>query len=298
MPALASMTGYADATLEGDFGLLGVELKSVNSRFLELTLRLPEELRSLEPAMRERIGARLARGKVECRVSHQPAAGGEARLNTTALGTLDNLARELARHWPQARPLGIAELLRWPGVLESGASLPADWPDQALSTLERALDALQGAREREGAALAALLRERCDGVDAIVATLRDAVPRMLGALQEKLRLRLEEALAPALGGVGLPRAEIQERIRQEVTLYGIRADVTEELDRLATHVNEVRRTLREGGAVGRRLDFLMQELNREANTLASKASAVDMSQAAIELKLLIEQMREQLQNLA
>jgi len=157
---------------------------------------------------------------------------------------------------------------------------------------------LQASPEREGSALATPILQRCDGIGTIVEQVRARHLELLAALERKLAERLEKALLPALGGTGtLTREEIADRIRQEVTLYGLRADVEEELNRLATHVSEVRRILEQGGTVGRRLDFLMQELNREANTLGSKAAAIEMTQAAVELKLLIEQMREQIQNL-
>jgi uncharacterized protein (TIGR00255 family) len=214
------------------------------------------------------------------------------------MAVLQRLSAEIRQALPQATPLSVAEILNWPGALETPAIDGEALRAAVLAALDEALDRLQDSRAREGAALAAGLRQRCDAIDGIVARLRERLPELRAAVERRLAERLEQALGGSLSATsGLTREDVAERIRQEVTLYGLRADVDEELSRLATHVTEVRRTLEAGGAVGRRLDFLMQELNREANTLGSKATAIDLSQAAIELKLLIEQMREQVQNL-
>jgi uncharacterized protein (TIGR00255 family) len=293
------MTGFATASALTPLGGVSVELKSVNSRFLDLTLRVPDDLRHLEGALREQIAARVARGKVECRLSLQrdPSAH-PPRLNLTALHQLATLAADAAAALPGAQGLSVAEALQWPGVVESPLADIEGLREPALAALATALDGLQVAREREGEATSTLLRERCDGIVAIVDSLRGHLPAMLGVLERKLQERLSQALTPGLAGAAsLSRDEINDRIRQEVTLYGLRADVDEEMKRLLTHVSEVRRLLAAGGAVGRRLDFLMQELNREANTLGSKATAIELTGAAVELKLLIEQMREQIQNL-
>jgi uncharacterized protein (TIGR00255 family) len=299
MPALASMTGYAGASFATPLGPAAVEIRSVNSRFLDLTLKIGEELRAFEPAVRDRIGNRLARGKVECRLTvHRAAAAESSQLNAAALAALQRLGEEVRRELPQAAPLSVAEVLAWPGILES-APLDAEALRAAvMAALDEALERLFDSRAREGAAIADGLRSRCDSIDAIVERLRGRLPELRAAVERKLTERLNAALAaPLAAAAALSREEVADRIRQEVTLYGLRADVDEELSRLATHVGEVRRVVDGGGAVGRRLDFLMQELNREANTLGSKATAIDLSQAAIELKLLIEQMREQVQNL-
>jgi len=292
------MTGFAAVTRSTEMGALLIEIRSVNSRFLDLSLRIPDELRSLEAVVRESIAARIARGKLDFRVALQrQGAVQQVALDAEALAALARLASEVQRV-TGAAPLSTGEILAWEGVLSSPGIDPEQLRAEAGIALGEALSALQGSREREGAALAAALLQRCDGIDSIVAQVRARAPDLLAVLERKLAERLEKALVPALGGSGtLTREEIADRIRQEVTLYGLRADVEEELNRLTTHVNEVRRILREGGTVGRRLDFLMQELNREANTLGSKASAIEMTQAAVELKLLIEQMREQIQNL-
>jgi uncharacterized protein (TIGR00255 family) len=292
------MTGFAMATRPTPLGQLAVELRSVNSRFLDLSLRVGDELRAFEPALREAIAAALARGKVDCRLwvqrQGQPVA---PSLNAPALHQLVLLAAQVRRALPEAAPLAVSDVLAWPGVVETPTLDAEALRAAVLAALEEALAALQATRQREGSALRAVLLERCDAIDAIVANLRPRVPEILAALERKLSERLNQALTPALAGASVSKDEIVDRIRQEVTLYGLRADVDEELKRLATHVVEVRRVLAAGGAVGRRLDFLMQELNHEANTLGSKASAIDLTQAAVELKLAIEQMREQIQNL-
>jgi uncharacterized protein (TIGR00255 family) len=293
------MTGFAGASFATPIGPATVEVRSVNARFLDPTLRIADDLRAFEPLIRERIGARLARGKVDFRLSVQRVAGPEAaRLNPLALQALGRLAGQAGSALPQAAPLTVADVLAWPGVLESPPLDAEALRTAVLAAVDEALDRLHDSRAREGAAIADGLRGRCAAIAAIVEQLRGRLPELRAAVERKLVERLEQSLgAPLSAASTLTREEVAERIRQEVTLYGLRADVDEELSRLSTHVTEVRRVLDAGGAVGRRLDFLMQELNREANTLGSKATAIDLSQAAIELKLLIEQMREQVQNL-
>ncbi|MBV8208713.1 MAG: YicC family protein [Burkholderiaceae bacterium] len=299
MAAVASMTGFAAAAAAAPGLSVSVELKSVNARFLEMTIRLPDELRFLEAGAREVLASRLARGKIDLRATVTRDLGAsDARLNRDALGRLAAIAAEAQAAVPLAAPLGLADVLRWPGVIESGTDNAEKLQEPFSSALQEALDLLAQTRLREGAALQTALLERCDGIDRILADLRVQVPAILAIMGRKLQERMSQALVPALSGSNhLSREEVNDRIRQEVTLYGMRADVAEELQRLGTHVGEVRRLLSAGGAVGRRLDFLMQELNREANTLGSKASAIEMTNAAVELKLLIEQMREQIQNL-
>lgn len=299
MAVVASMTGFAVANRETSLGVVAVDVRSVNARFLDLSLRVADELRPFEQAVREAIAQKLARGKVDCRVGLQRQTAAQAqRINATALAQLAQLAREVRAALPEAAPLAVGEVLAWHGVVESAGADAEELRGAVLAAVDEALGALQATRTREGAALAAALLARCDGIDAIVAQLRPRVPELVAAMERKLLERLNQTLAPALAAnATLTREEIADRIRQEVTLYGLRADVDEELKRLSTHVAEVRRVLAAGGAVGRRLDFLMQELNREANTLGSKASAIEMTNAAVELKILIEQMREQIQNL-
>jgi uncharacterized protein (TIGR00255 family) len=299
MPVPVSMTGFAGASFATPLGQAAIEIRAVNSRFLDLTLKIADDLRAFEPQNRERISARLARGKVECRLSVLRASAAEStRLNPEALAGLQRLGDEVRRALPQAAPLSVADVLAWPGALETPALDADSLRATVLAATDQALDRLQESRAREGAAIADGLRSRCDGIAAIVEQLRLRLPELRAAVERKLTERLNQALgAPLAAAAALTREEVAERIRQEVTLYGLRADVDEELSRLATHVVEVRRVVDAGGAVGRRLDFLMQELNREANTLASKSADAETTRAAVDLKVLIEQMREQVQNL-
>jgi uncharacterized protein (TIGR00255 family) len=299
MKPVASMTGFAVATRPTAIGPVAVELKSVNSRFLDLSVRYPDELRSVEAALREAISARVARGKVECRLGITrvgvEAAGG---LNLDVLARLKRLAAEVATEVPGIGALQTVDVLGWPGVVDAPVADPDALRAAVLDALGEALAALTASRQREGAALRDILLASCTAIDAIAEQLKVRAPDLLAAVERKLVERLEQALGRTLADTSiLSRDEVADRIRQEVTLYGLKMDVDEEIKRLATHVNEVRRVLQAGGPVGRRLDFLMQELNREANTLGSKAAAIEMTNASVELKILIEQMREQIQNL-
>lgn len=298
MKPVASMTGYAVVSRSSPVGTIGIELKSVNSRFLDLTLRIADELRATEPAVREAIAAALGRGKVECRLSLRRSAEAQpARLNATALSGLSAFAEQIRAAMPETAPLTISDALAWPGVIEAQELDTDALRGSVLAALDDALTALLQMRWREGEALKNVLLARCDDAEAVAGHLGERVPDMLSALERKLNERLNQTLGPALAGSAMSREEIADRIRQEVTLYGLRADVDEEVQRLITHIREVRRLLAAGGAVGRRLDFLMQELNREANTLGSKATSIELTHASVELKLAIEQMREQIQNL-
>jgi uncharacterized protein (TIGR00255 family) len=299
MSRIASMTGFAVAQRPTAVGTVGVELRSVNSRFLDLNLRLADDLRAAEPAIRERLSSRVARGKLDCRIGLQRRAETTLQsLNAAALAQLRRLDEEVRAAIPQVATLTVAEVLGWPGVVDGGAADAEAVQRELLAALDEAIEGLQATRVREGDSLRRALLERCDTIEAIAAQVRARVPELRVALERKLIERLDQSLGPALAAAGnLAREDVAERIRQEVTLYGLRADVDEELSRLATHVTEVRRVLAAGGAVGRRLDFLMQELNREANTLGSKATAIELTNAAVELKIAIEQMREQIQNL-
>jgi len=299
MKPVASMTGFAAATRSTAIGPVTVELKSVNSRFLDLSVRYPDELRSVEAALREAISARLARGKVECRLGiSRVATDATGGLNVEAQTRLKRLADVVAGAFPGIGPLRTIDVLGWPGVVDAPAADPDALRTSVLEALAESLDALIATRQREGAALREALLASCGAIDAIAEQLKLRAPELLSAVERKLVERLEQALGRSLAEASsLSREEVAERIRQEVTLYGLKMDVDEELKRLATHVIEVRRVLQAGGPVGRRLDFLMQELNREANTLGSKAAAIEMTNASVELKILIEQMREQIQNL-
>ena len=297
--AVASMTGYAVASGATPLGTVTLECRSVNSRFLDLTLRLTEDVRFADPLIRETLQKRLARGKVEVRGSLTPDENAApASINRAVLERIIALQNTVLGVVPNARELSVADLMEMPGVMVT------ERPDQDAVTaavqaiLDSALDAFTASREREGEALAKVLLGNCDQIEEIVKSLSVKMPDILAHIQNKLTERLESALSDALTEKStLTREEVADRIRQEVTLYAIRMDVEEEMNRLLTHVAEVRRILQKGGAVGRRLDFVVQEMNREANTLGSKAAAVDMTNASLALKVVIEQMREQIQNL-
>ena len=287
---IQSMTGYASLLRETAQGSLFLELKSVNNRFLDLQFRVVEELRSLEPNLRELIAAKIGRGKIDCRISFTPApaaAGKQLSLNAELLERLAGLEREVRALMPEAQPLGAGEVLRWPGMLGDAAIAADELREPCLALMRDALAELCATRAREGAKLRDMIVERVAKMQALVERIAPLLPLAVAAYQEKLTLRLREALA----------ANDEERIRQEISVFGIKVDVAEELNRLAAHLQEVRRVLDAGGAAGKRLDFLMQELNREANTLGSKSVSREVSEASIELKLLIEQMREQIQNI-
>jgi len=287
---IQSMTGYASLLRETAQGSLFLELKSVNNRFLDLQFRVVEELRSLEPNLRELIAAKIGRGKLDCRVSFTPApaaAGKQLSLNAELLERLAGLEREVRALMPEAQPLGAGEVLRWPGMLGDAAIAADALREPCLALMRDALAELCATRAREGAKLRDMIVERVAKMQALVERIAPLLPLAVAAYQEKLTLRLREALA----------ANDEERIRQEISVFGIKVDVAEELNRLAAHLQEVRRVLDAGGAAGKRLDFLMQELNREANTLGSKSVSKEVSESVIELKLLIEQMREQVQNI-
>jgi uncharacterized protein (TIGR00255 family) len=285
---IQSMTGYAAVSAESPRGRLSLELRSVNSRFLDLQFRVADELRALEPVLRERLTARIARGKVDCRLYFNESGATQAqRLDPAALARLRALSEQAQQAFPQAGALRIADVLRWPGV---SAEPPAD--EEKLRGLSadlcrRALDELVAARRREGAKLAASIVERVAAMRRRVDEVKPLVPQAVAAYQAKLAERLKEALGSA----------DDERIRTEIAVFAGKSDVDEELERLTVHLAEVDRVLKQGGAAGKRLDFIAQELNREANTLASKAASQPISDCALELKLLIEQVREQVQNI-
>ena len=284
-----SMTGFASATRELATAALNVELRSVNHRYLDLQFRLPEELRALEPGLRELIAARLQRGKVECRIglAALPHAQKAFDLNPEVLKQLRVLSEKLRAAWPSVPGLTAADILRWPGMLGSD-TVPLDAMRAVChEALRSVLEDFTASRAREGEKLKNLLLERVAAMEARVVKVAPRMPQVIAAFQEKLATRLREAVA----------ASDDERIRQEIVLFANRIDVDEELSRLTAHLGEVKRILGTGGAVGKRLDFLMQELNREANTLGSKSVDIEVTQVSLELKLLIEQMREQIQNI-
>jgi len=286
---IRSMTAFASAERQTPWGTLGCELRAVNHRYLELSVRAPEELRVLEPALRERIGAKVQRGKLELslRLRAAPdAASATLRLNEPLLDQLAAASRTFGPRFP-GLTVDFATLLALPGVMQQDGIDSAGLQGEALALAEETIAEFLRAREREGEMLAATLRERLAGVEAACAQVRQWLPEIRTGLRTRLEARFAE-LAPALD---------PGRLEQEFVLWLQKLDVDEELDRLATHIAEARRVLGLREAVGRRLDFLMQEFNREANTLGSKSVDARTSQVAVELKVLIEQMREQVQNL-
>ncbi len=298
------MTGYAASTQETDAGTITIEIKSVNSRFLDLQFRINDDFRSVEPLFREAISRKLSRGKVECRFSFgkKTSSGNAKALNAEVLSQIAQFQASIHQQFPNAAPLTSNELLRWPGVIEE-AEINADALQSVIASgISSTLDAFITSREREGAALALVLTDRIEAMEAIVLRITPLVPQVVQQFQQKATSRMEEALGLGqhvgnASNQSITREEALDRVRQEVTLYGIRIDVAEELARLSAHLTETRHILKKGGQVGKRLDFMMQELNREANTLGSKAALKELADASMELKLLIEQMREQVQNL-
>ncbi|GAB7530560.1 YicC family protein [Pseudomonas sp. 3A(2025)] len=283
-----SMTAFARVERAGVQGTLSWELRSVNHRYLEPHLRLPDAFRDLEGAIREALRQGLSRGKVECTLRFvEESAGKPLQVDRERAAQLIAAAEQVASLIKQPAPLNPLEVLAWPGVLVADASDPQALNNEALALFNQGLDELKAGRGREGAGLAALLGERLDAITQEVTTLRGLVPHMLAAQRQKILDRFTDM-----------KAELDpQRLEQELVLLAQKSDVAEELDRLSTHVTEVRRVLKAGGQAGRRLDFLMQELNREANTLGSKAFDPRSTQAAVNLKVLIEQMREQVQNI-
>lgn len=283
-----SMTAFERRERNADWGRLAWELRSVNHRYLDLTPRLPEDFRHLESVVRERLGQRLSRGKVECTLRFQTALGaGGVRVNWAQAEALVRAAAELEARLPVSGQLSTDSLLRAPGVLSEASPDLAPVIEAALTLLDETLDGFIATRQREGEALAEMIRGRADRIEELAGEARQLVPQIRQRLQEKLEARLAE----------LEHEPDPGRIEQELVIAAQRLDVDEELDRLVMHVQEIRRVLARDEPIGRRLDFLMQELNREANTLGSKAAAIDTTQVAVEIKVLIEQMREQIQNL-
>ena len=285
---IRSMTAYARREIKGDWGSAAWELRSVNQRYLETYIRLPEQFRSLEPVVRERIRARLTRGKVECnlRFDLDPGAQNSLQLN-------EKLAKQLveAAQWVKMQSdegeINPLEVLRWPGVMLAEEQDLDAISTELLQALETALDDFISARESEGAALKVMIEQRLDGVSAEVLKVRAHMPNILQWQRERLVSKLEDA-----------QVQLENtRLEQELVLMAQRVDVAEELDRLEAHVKETHKIMKKEEAVGRRLDFMMQEFNRESNTLASKSINADVTTSAIELKVLIEQMREQIQNI-
>jgi len=284
-----SMTAFARESATGEAGEFTWELRSVNHRFLEPHLRLPDDLRSLEAAVRERLAVRLGRGKVDCnlRMVARPGTDRALRVNRDLVSQLLAAGEEVAAMVGRSAEPAWFDLLRWPGVLEEPRPDMDAVSAAALAVLEQALDSLEATREREGARLGRLILDRCDGLQEVVLRVRGLMPQVLAGVRQRLVDRLAEL-----------RAELDpNRLEQEIALLAQRLDVDEEMDRLEAHIAEVRSVVNGTQPAGRRMDFLMQELNREANTLASKSSDLAVTRAGVDMKVLIEQMREQVQNI-
>ena len=285
---IKSMTGFAAVSGEAPGGRLAMELKSVNHRYLEFQTRMPEDLRAFEAQMRELVAAALTRGKVDCRVTFTPVATRESFTpNQEALVVLAETQKHLLSRF-DAKPLSVWEIMHAPGVMAADALGTDAVREALLALLKKAIAELNAARAREGEKLAALINERLTRIEELVTEVTPLIPGLVAAYQEKLTQKIADAMAGAAS---------DERLKQEVVLFASRIDVAEELNRLSAHVSEVRRVLKAGGATGKRLDFLMQELNRESNTLGSKSVSTESTNVAIELKVAIEQMREQIQNI-
>jgi len=286
---IASMTGFARHERSGPFGTLVCELRSVNHRFLDATLRLPDTCRALEPELRQALARELKRGKVDCSLQQRSQQAGAASLDIDqiALARLLGRLQELEAALPGRSQIDLIELLRWPGIVRE-ESADAEGLSQAVrEVFASTLHELASARAREGARLAALIEQRCAALLGLVAALRARLPQAQAQTRERFMERLRELHAQV----------DQERVEQEIVLLLQRWDVVEELDRLSGHIEETRHALAGAEPAGRRLDFLMQEFNREANTLSSKSQDLETTRAAVEMKVLIEQMREQVQNI-
>ena len=299
------MTGYASAQHSGSThspdtevktssgSRLGLEIRSVNSRFLDLSFRLPEELRAVEPALREKLGARLKRGKVELRASIENSAPALiAEPSTRILQRLNTIQDNIKAWLPAAQALSVAEVLR----LAVNDEAPAkDWQQDILHLTEQALDALMSAREREGARLAIMLLDRIAQLRTLAAQAGPLIPQLVAQQRQRFMDRWNEAMC-LTDGNNRPETA-QDRALAEATAFAIRIDVAEELTRLTSHLDELERLVKKGGVIGKRLDFLIQELHREANTMGSKSAALELTHISVDMKVLIEQMREQVQNI-
>jgi uncharacterized protein (TIGR00255 family) len=299
------MTGYASAqhstastpseneTRSLPNAQLGIEIRSVNSRFLDLSFRMPEDLRQFEPVLRDLLNAKLKRGKVEVRASIETSNAGGVPEPTAKLLQRLNSAQDTVKSWlPQAQPLAVADVLRFAAAEQSGSR---DWSADVVPLAEKALKELLSARQREGARLATMLNGHVAQLRALAEQAGPLVPQLVAQQRQRFLDRWQEAMALS-DGATLPEAA-QDRALTEATAFAIRIDVAEELTRLNSHLDEIERLLKKGGEVGKRLDFLIQELHREANTMGSKSSALELTHISVDMKVLIEQMREQVQNL-
>jgi len=284
-----SMTAFSRQQVESEWGSLIWEIRSVNHRYLEPSVRLPESFRSLENPIRKELREKLNRGKVECQLRFQTLATKQIdwQLNLELVSRLTKANSEINRKTGGDYLLSSLDILKWPGVISDQSLDEEIFNQEALKLFEKALDDLIVSRKREGESLRSLLLKRIESIQSIVDSIRSKMPLIIIKQKENLLLRLEEL-----------KAEFEPtRLEQEIAMLAQKADVDEELDRLDSHLQEVKRVIDSDGQIGRRLDFLMQELNREANTLSSKSIVVETTQGAVELKVLIEQMREQIQNI-
>lgn len=282
----ASMTAFGRQETVRNWGTAAWEVRSVNHRYLEMTVRLPEDLRSLETNIREKIAGRISRGKVDCNLRFEPGDSGaeQIELDTALVDRLLTAVKALSDR--ATSPVNPFDILRWPGVVRKSGRDIDEMVGDILELLDETLESMVQTRRREGAKIRELLLDRCAAVTDVISAIRARIPEIVQTLRERYRERARELQ------VELDR----DRLEQEILLLTQKMDVTEELDRLVAHVDEVRDVLDQKQPAGRRLDFLMQEMNREANTLGSKSAGIDMTNAAVELKVLIDQMREQIQN--
>ena len=289
MPSINSMTAFARESDASELGAITVELRTVNHRYLDCTFKMPDVVRPLEPDLRERAAAALNRGKLDCFIRVQSGAetAGELTVNTEQLDRLLAATGTISERLGEAQSLNPLQVLQFPGICTAPEGTDEALQAKVAALFDQALATLAANRQREGDKLAALILDRIDRVAGEVAESREHIPELLQQQRDRVVAKINDL-----------DVEVDEnRLEQELVYMAQKADVDEELDRLEAHVDEVRRTLRKGGPCGRRLDFLMQELNREANTLSSKSTASSTTRSAVELKVLIEQMREQIQNI-
>lgn len=284
-----SMTGFAALEQSLDSATLLLEIRAVNSRYLDLHFKLDENLRSFEPAIREQIGAHLSRGKIECKINlmHRSKANQTMQLDGHLMQQLAAIGAQAQVHFPESRPLSVADILRWPGVVMTEVPNQDTLVEDVKKLVNQGLKELNASRAREGEKMKALILDRLSQIEVLVEKVKPLLPALVKEYQAKLESKLQENL----------KNIDPERVAQELVLFAQRIDVDEELGRLTAHISEVKRILNSDAPAGKRLDFLMQELNREANTLGSKSVSVQTTQVSMELKVLIEQMREQIQNI-
>ncbi len=285
---IQSMTAFARAQGQGKWGSAVCELRSINHRYLELVVRLPETLHEIESAMRERLRNYIKRGKIECHIRYQPGdvTGTEIIINNHLAERLCQANETIAKLLKNPAPVNTMDILHWPGILQIAELDLETIEDEILKLIEKALQDLVAARQREGEELKQLFLQRMESMKAEIGKVRQMMPEILKEQRERISKKFADVKLEMDTG----------RLEQEMILFAQKTDVTEELDRIDTHISEVRRVLKQGGVVGRRLDFLMQELNREANTLGAKSVVVETTRVSVELKVLIEQVREQVQN--